>query len=146
MWNFLGTPINVSSIFFHEKVGIIISYTPIKKIARKSWNLTKISLYYLEYSIHDNIAKFRDIYSENLAIFDKRDFSLLNSEFRNSMAKFLRFIRTVIFHYWIAIFAILLRILKIFNGNLKKKNRKLKTWLEYTHRKNRKNFEILSWI
>jgi hypothetical protein len=70
----------------------LIFHTPTKKIARKSWNITKISLYYLEYSIHDNIAKFRDIYSENLAIFDKRDFSLLNSEFRNSIAKFLLFL------------------------------------------------------
>ncbi len=50
-------------------------HTPIENIARKSPNLTKISQYYREYSIYDNIAKFSQYYSEILAIFFNRDIS-----------------------------------------------------------------------
>jgi hypothetical protein len=43
--------------------------TPVEKITRKSQNFTKISQYYREYRIHDNIAKFLQYYSEILVFF-----------------------------------------------------------------------------
>ncbi len=55
--------------------------TPIENIARKSQNFTKISQYYREYSIYDNIAKFSQYYSEILATFFNQDISQFNSEF-----------------------------------------------------------------
>jgi hypothetical protein len=63
---FFARHINRESYFWETIWRICI---PIENIARKSPNLIKISQYYREYSIYDNIAKFSQYYSEILAIF-----------------------------------------------------------------------------